>query len=963
MLTRVIHDLYHLKKIHSVVLDEKLGHALKEKLTALELSVGPSPGPSALRRLLECLAYFQLEQSPVAAKAVALVRAELPRMTGGQLSRTIAACCMLGQNDISFSALPLLSEALPSMDSTGTVQLIDSLAAAGVRHEDTWSLLAEHCIRRMDGFTGQQLYRIIECFYERRVHYPDFYVVAERHICAQPSSYISMEHLSAVIECYRGLEMPVVSLLAASSARSAEGFESALAAMSPARARRDHRAEGGPSSLTAEAKGALNPSVVAAFVQSMLKAVQAADEVQLTDMLHKCEVKQVMHAEIMEAIALRLKGLHDAAPNVARTTALMRLMMRFEKREWFAAAAAPLCELMDACVEDALTVYGHRLLNLADGALKLFPADKQPTHFYTVLVRDMKFGDVTASVDVRRLPLVVGVMLALRAYGGPTLLEQHMPMISVAAANAPFRVQVELAAMLAPLPMAKKTFLPDLFTSLSSQKNWSRKLVAREAILLMEALTRSRLPFNDLLLVVVEFTRRNPSRFDAPELVNILLQCATLGFNDVEFYSATATHILEKAANATVHDLCMLMYAFTFVLKGVIRVVQQMMPRLRVSASHATARDIVLLLYSSVKLGITRHAEVTVPFCDRALNILPSFKGEELASCMGSLRALKLDHEELLSATAEVLGDELQRRESCNDTGRKETAAINASGTSGAAGAMLTDAQFISITSAIVQLRPALLRPEWHLPLQAICLHSLSGAGAAQTHLIAGTLAALTEAPCKQEHRELLLERANDVCERFASGIIAAEVVLALHTLMLQEGLSDEEVKEILSPTPLIAFAKSHHSSIISNTDTRDKLRGKGLLLLLSGVVPSSIQGSVITGGPFQELSLRESLLLQRKETRQTNASKDGPSSRRKTRGALKPTTLISSTKPKRVKDCMTDDGDDIRRRRRSSAVRDEDSNALSGDNDDVASRRGTADGSNKCYAGEPHKDVEEFHL
>ncbi|KAH9578928.1 hypothetical protein LSM04_007855 [Trypanosoma melophagium] len=875
MLSRVIHDLYHLKRIHSVVLDEKLGHALRAKLTALDLRAGPSPGPAALRRLLECLVYFQLEQSPVTASAVALVREEMPQMTGSQLPRTIAACCTLGQHDVSTSAVPLLAEALPSIDSSGTVELIQSLAEAGVRHEDTWSLLAEHCIRRMDTFTGRQLYCIIECFYERKVHYPDFYKMAERHICAQPSSYISMEHLGGVIACYRGLGMPVVSLLAASSTRSAEGFDSGLIAVAPTRIRRSHRGDGSVFSI--EGEGTSNHAVIAAFVQSTLKAISSADDLQLTDMLQKCESKQVMHPEIMEAAALRLQQLHTDSPNVARTTAIMRLMMRFEKKEWFITASRPLSQMLDECGESAIPLLAHRMLILASAALKLFPADTQPTKFYNALVRDLKFDDVAASTDTKRLPILAGVMVSLQTYGGHALLEQHMSVIAMAAANAPFRVQVELAAMLAPLPAAQKVFLPDLFNSLSSQKNWVRTLTAREAILLLDALSRSRVRFNDLLLAIVEYTRKNPARFGASELVNTLLQCAMLGFNDIEFYSFTATHILEKAPKSTVHDLCLLMYVFTFVLKGVIRVVQQMLPRLRVSAGHTTPRDITLVLYSTVKLGINRHAELTTLFCDRAVNVLTSFKGEELASCMSSLRALNFDHEGFLSVTAQVLGTALTRREGAAVENSSEI--------------KLTDAQIISIASTIVQLRRSLLESEWQMRLQQICFSSLKSAGASQTHLIAVILAALDKVPCTLEQQQLLLERTNIVCERFQGGTIAAEVLLALYDLMTRNG--SDEVRDTLAPSALLACAQSNMSSIMSNTELRDRLRSKGLLGLLSGV-GTSIGTDEDERISLREIPLRDSLLLHRKTMRRpATHSKRG---RNNTSRALKPTSITTTT-------------------------------------------------------------------
>lgn len=310
MLNRIISDIYHLRRVHSILPDSVLGDILKNKLLRLSLqpslqqlkyeqqqqqepypsssplastgfsaspattsatlfvgsahstrnTVGASTNraagavaspfsspyaidPGALCNLLDSLAYFHLGSSAVAKEAVQLVQLSVPTMSTPQLCTTLAACCALGaQQDITATALPLLNTALSYYSTSASpnagnnvkakgsssdesqsllfsqganvVLLMDALQRAGVREKEVWHLLAEHCLRNLESFDGRQLCSVVTALCTEGVDdYPDFFVAAERHIMSQPSNYLSPDLLQQVVQCYKELHQPVVSLL------------------------------------------------------------------------------------------------------------------------------------------------------------------------------------------------------------------------------------------------------------------------------------------------------------------------------------------------------------------------------------------------------------------------------------------------------------------------------------------------------------------------------------------------------------------------------------------------------------------------------------------------------------------------------------------------------------------------------------------------------------------------------
>nr|CCC96147.1 unnamed protein product [Trypanosoma congolense IL3000] len=195
---------------------------------------------------------------------------------------------------------------------------------------------------------------------------------------------------------------------------------------------------------------------------------------------------------------------------------------------------------------------------------------------------------------------------------------------------------------------------------------------------------------------------------------------------------------------------------------------------------------------------------------------------------------------------------------------------------------------------------------------------------------------------------------------------------MALHTIITMAGLSGDEACEILSPSPLVKFAKSHFNTIVSNADIKNELRRRGLLLLISGVMSASVHDGATTDASYQELSLRESMLLHHKRASKTSSSKARPAARSNTRSALTPTTVAATPKPKKVAQLSPSEaGSRGSRKRQTAAVGPVGSSAhgdpstVGVDHSDMTLKEpsSTGRGSSDCFVGEQHGEVEEFHL
>ncbi|KPA84975.1 hypothetical protein ABB37_01411 [Leptomonas pyrrhocoris] len=872
MLNRVINDIYHLRRVHSILPDAVLGDTLKNKLLRLSLqpslqqlkheqmerthagsstsstSSSPSPAaptkspvvragrsvmdnlggnwsttqspyaidPAALCNLLDSLAYFHLGTSAVASEAVQLVQWSAPTMPVPHLCTTLAACCALGaQQDVTATALPLLRTALQNYTGTvasnsfasggvastpaaalsddaqpllfsqgaNVVMLIDALQRAGVRDKEVWHLLAEHCLRYLESFEGRQLCSVVTALCAEGVDdYPDFFVAAERHITSQPPNYLSPDLLQQVVQCYKELHQPVVSLLAVINAtpQHAENLDrsiSAAATVAALSGTQHHGVIGSVASCasfarrrTSSVSSLSSPTTsyertsdaasaasvqhsVEVFESAAISALAAADAQGVLELLRKCEHRRIMTARVLDTILRRLVALyypalstgeHGCATSEAsgQSTAESRRHMPLELHQLsqcvltalefndatlFVPPAQPAKDSSKAPPTNAtkdeylITVllnaiggeldhwYHPRLLQTVPYAVRLLPPSRRPQAFFTALVAHLRrSNDLSSHEGPVQLRSVVEALLALRDYGGEATLVEYMPAMTVAVLNAPRTSQLELTAMMAQLPCAAKELVPSVYRQWGSQKRWLRTITTEEVESALQIMARSGQRDSPLLHAVVAFVQEQRGQLPPQRVVEYLHQLARLGVRDLELFTHTAEHLMRRAVESTpsalrdanerlrpgaqaggegassaaaptspclaaaarhqqwqittVHDLALLLYTFTFVLRDSIRVTQQIIARLKMCSSAATPRDISLVLYSFVKLRVLRHDEVTGQLCERAAATLADFTASELASTWSSLRCLHHPHTKLYHRTLELLDGPLPNR-------------------------------------------------------------------------------------------------------------------------------------------------------------------------------------------------------------------------------------------------------------------------------------------------------------
>lgn len=505
------------------------------------------------------------------------------------------------------------------------------------------------------------------------------------------------------------------------------------------------------------------PAMVA-FEEAAVAAIATTTDQSLLEMAQKCVRRRVMSAAIMSAMIRRLEAIY-ITPGIVRRAAVapaskastrgpddltdaghssfayQRLtqtllhLVGFNQPALFTPEGARLGQLLDAMGEDMASFYHHRLLRVATGAVTLLPAAAQPRQFYTAIIAMWRRrGDLSTHESPQRLREVLEMLIALSSYGGMEVLDESMSTVAVAVLNTPRSVQLELSAMLANLPTAKVELIPRVYRQWGSQKQWLRSVTETEVDDLLRIMSRSGQRDSALLLAVVEYLRHRTAYLPPSQVVSYMHQLARLGVKDLELYTSTAEQLMRRSVYAsaaiaasaagehpttaprrpqqaiTVHDLCLLLFIFTFVIRDTIRVTQQVVARLKMCAGQASPRDISLALFSFVRLRVALHEDVSGSLCDRACAVLPTFSGAELASVWGSLRCLQYAHPRLLKKTVELLKDgEATRQKSLHDGAKK----VNSSATTTAAPTVtassplvltnLSDADKVSLISSILQ--------------------------------------------------------------------------------------------------------------------------------------------------------------------------------------------------------------------------------------------------------------------
>ncbi|AYU81904.1 hypothetical protein LdCL_320041300 [Leishmania donovani] len=364
-----------------------------------------------------------------------------------------------------------------------------------------------------------------------------------------------------------------------------------------------------------------------------------------------------------------------------------------EKNPTMPAKLAAVTALLDALAGELTRWYHHRVLHLVRYALRLLPAPSQPHTFYRAVVDHLRrSNDLSSHEGPPQLRSLIDALLALRAYGGEAILVQYMPAITVAVQNTPRSTQLELTALLANLPCAKEELIPGVYRQWGSQKRWLRTITEEEVGWALQIMSRSGgLRDSQILHAVLQYVQAQRAQLPPQRVVEYLHQLARLGVRDLEFFTQTAEQLMRRAVGSapsvalaarggaaqpvsassstsqmmvrhqqwqvtTVHDLCLLLFTFTFVLRDSIRITQQIISRLKMCASSAAPRDIALALYSFVKLRVAHNDEVTGQLCERACATLAEFRAAELASMWSSLRCLRHPHGKLRQRTLDLLG-------------------------------------------------------------------------------------------------------------------------------------------------------------------------------------------------------------------------------------------------------------------------------------------------------------------
>ncbi|KPI85225.1 hypothetical protein ABL78_5708 [Leptomonas seymouri] len=691
MLNRVIRDIHHLRRVHSILPDAVLGDTLKNKL--LRLSLQPSlqqlkhehlqgthagsakasssslPSraataraydgraersatgsadrdafaasspyaiePLALCDLLDSLAYFHLGTSAVAREALQLVQLSAPTMPIPQLCTTLAACCALGaQQDITATALPLLSTALshytdmpscntrsggsgmpsvpaatlpedsqPLLFSQGAnvVILIDALQRAGVREKEVWHLLAEHCLRYLESFDGRQLCSVVTAMCAEEIDdYPDFFVAVERYITSQPSNYMSADLLQQIVQCYKELHQPVVSLLAVMNAtpQCEENLDrsisaaAAVAAMSGTQAHgvigggarsafSSRRASSASSSFERNCDAVSSAPVqhsLEVFESAAMSTLAAADAQGVLELLHKCERRRIMTARVMDTILRRLVALYypalsagehtsdtcsaagQAAPERRRPMPLelhqlskcLLTALEFNDATLFVPFVEQdkslITTLLNAMGGELDQWYHPRLLQMVPYAVKLLPPSQQPEGFFQALVAHLRrSSDLSSHESPMLLRSLIGGLLALRRYGGEATLVEYISAIAVGVLNAPRASQLELTAMMAHLPRAAKELVPGVYRQWGSQKRWLRTITEEEVGSALQIMARSGQRDSQLLHAIIEFVQAQRGQLPPQRVVMYLHQLARLGVRDLELFTQTAEHLMRRA--------------------------------------------------------------------------------------------------------------------------------------------------------------------------------------------------------------------------------------------------------------------------------------------------------------------------------------------------------------------------------------------------------------------------------
>lgn len=800
---RAIIDLFHLKRVNEVIPNETLHDAIRKRLSLLQIAPTHLDVVS-VGCLLESLAHYRLADVPATKVAIEFTRSVLPTLRGNTLARVIASCAALEEHSIALESVPLLKDALKSMNSEEVASLCHSLSKAQLRVREKWITIAEHVIRHIATIEGADLLKIVQAFASMRVDYTDFFLVVERHVCEQGSDYLTVAQLNDVIAAFRSLNHTVVNLMALSTDRSANGLQDSL----------DHlAAEGNRGTYTN------NQKAFEAFLTNCEASLRDASVAEVRQILRQCEERQVFVIDVLQLCAQRLLQLRESDPQFSIAPAeavgiLHDTLLQVQKiQSHHIVQSKPrlvvpdtLQSMLDmlslSCVEVATVDPSRALMTLAT----MISVSRVPQHnaFAQAVIQHYSTAHTIELMDPTLLLSFVRVMSAFRNEGGDAVLTKHCAMLVQGIGRLrPNKLPV-VAQYLQDVPGTYPTVLPALFNAVAAVKSMRTLYRPNEMLLFLHAMLKSNVRQQSLLIEIITTLVQSHSSFTATELGEAMVAVAKLKYAELQFYGVMTAHILQHQM-CTVTELCNILFAFSFVVRNVVKSVQEVIVRLRMCASEAKAREITIALFSFARLKVSGHEAVSKVLCEKGLSIVETFRAQEVASVLQSLHQLQVSDQPVF---VERLVDKLARNRQFVRFDLFAQCLYSAASLNRSSVRPEVLNQFMDdfeTTLSKEAMTPSLLHRS--LQLLGVCRDDEA--------------ALLPTAP---KWKEVLLSESNRLANEFQRAVPLVDIVCTLHDLGC----------EFTKETPVVAALNARALEVMESEESQRKLRNRHLFDLFS---------------------------------------------------------------------------------------------------------------------------------
>ena len=663
---RAVFDSHCLKRIHQYIPSQRLRAALRTRVAGLSpLSEIDGLDANGLWQLLDCLVYLDLGASPITERAVAVVKKQLPTLTGRPvLPSILSSCYQLGQNDVALQFAPYLREVIRNLHTADDIcKLSKALAAAGMTDPDLWQLIAERAIRTIQDFSGPLLFELSITLLERKVEYVDYFAVVDRHITDKEPDYMTAAMLRELITWYRRKSLSTVN----------------LAVSLASRVQLDDETEGSGGGTSGNGEGRYDPptagaksqdvlrgdQVVKAFIAGALKNIPTATIEAVLELLRDCVKRQVLSADVLQACLRRVRDIHEQHDDggqvaggggvrpVDAMTALS-LMALFPSRviEQCGLEAAAVCDCAVEAIHAepiAAIKVAARLLRAGHAALiEQAPFTKKLLEVLQPREEGGKYGGLSHDRIDAVVALTMIVAMSKLGPEGSKVLCHYSAALRTQITTVHLRRAEEVATLLSAIPELGESVLQPFFASLK-HRNWKTAIGPYSVLNFLEAMHRSRIRDAPLVLDCVQYASQAVGAYNCQQLCSILTLAAMLGYKDIDWYGK----MVRKAASLDtcgVSELCTMLHMLALVGPTAAGLAAEVIPRIRVSVKLAKAQDVVFALYAMASLGQGGKRDAIEAFCERLVAVVDSMTCDQILSCLGSMRKLKERHSLAVSA-------------------------------------------------------------------------------------------------------------------------------------------------------------------------------------------------------------------------------------------------------------------------------------------------------------------------